>query len=268
MIRSVLICLDAGATAKPQLAAGLNVARELATTAQALCIVNTPMLPAYPEPRVALDVYKQELELRRGDAQTLEGQFTDAARRLGVPMEWRCAEGGWLKIARAHGRTADLVVLAQDNPEEWVAAGETEELVLTLGRPALIIPYVGAGKVVGGKAVVAWDGSREAARAAHDALPMLAKASSVLVATAESADRASAERLVAELERHGARASFRTVEILGLDVGDFLLNVVADEKAELLVMGAYGHSRMRELVLGGATRTLFRHMTVATLMSH
>jgi nucleotide-binding universal stress UspA family protein len=76
-------------------------------------------------------------------------------------------------------------------------------------------------------------------------LPTLAKASSVLVVTAESADRASAERLLSELERPGAKASRRTEEIVGVDVGDFLLNVVADERVDLLVMGAYGHSRMR-----------------------
>lgn len=269
MVKSVVICMEAGAKRQPQLSVGLDAARAFGAAAVGLCVIVTPPIQAYAEAPVALEVYEEELRRRRAQAQELEREFRDAAARAKVEPEWRSVEGDWLELGLAHGRIADLVVLAQDDPDE-PAARELEQLVLALGRPALVTPYVGAERAVGGKAVVAWNGSREATRAAHDAIPFLRRASETLIVAIDPspAAEASAERLVAHLGRHGAKASFKRLTAAGVDPGAVLLNCIADESAELLVMGAYGHSRMRELVLGGATRTVFRQMTAPVLMSH
>lgn len=270
MVKSVLICMEAGARRQPQLSVGLDAARAFGASAVGLCIVGVPPIQAYVEAPVALEVYDQELQRRRAAAEEAEKSFREAAQKAKVEAEWRVVEGDWLEVALAHGRTADVVVLAQDDPDE-PAARELESFVLALGRPALVTPYVGAERAVGGKAVVAWNDSREAARAVHDALPFLRRASAAVVVAVDPspATEASAERLVAHLARHGVTASFRRLAAGGgVDVGAVLLNCLADESAELLVMGAYGHSRMRELVLGGATRTVFRQMTAPVLMSH
>jgi nucleotide-binding universal stress UspA family protein len=270
MVKSVLVCMNAGAKAQPHVEPALHAAKALGATAIGLCIVAVQPIPAYAEAPLAVEVFEEELQRRRADAQALENRFAEAARKAEVTSEWRGAEGDWLDIAAAHGRTSGLVVLAQDSPKEWVGPGETEELVLTLGRPVLVIPYIGAGSVVGGRAIVAWSGARESARAVHDATPLLMRASSVVVAgiDLDPAAQSSMERLQAQLARYGIKADMRTLSGVGMDVGDVLLNAVSDQGANLLVMGAYGHSRMRELILGGATRTVFRHMTVPVLLSH
>ena len=270
MVKSVLVCLDAGAKSQPQLEPGIQAARAFGATALGLCIVAVQPIPVYAEAPVAAEIYEQELQRRRADALVLERRFSEAARKAEVTAECRRAEGDWLDIAAAHGRTNDLVVLAQDNPDEWVGPGETEELVMTLGRPALVIPYVGSSGPVGGRAIVAWNGTRESARAVHDAMPFLIRASSVVVAgiDLDVAAQSSMERLRGQLARYGVKADMRAMSGVGMDAGDVLLNAVSDEGANLLVMGAYGHSRMRELILGGATRTVFRQMTVPVLFSH
>jgi nucleotide-binding universal stress UspA family protein len=270
MVKSILVCMNAGARAQPHVEPALNAAKALGATAVGLCIIAVQPIPAYAEAPLAVDVFEHELHRRRADAQALERRFADAARKAEVTSEWCGVEGDWLDIAAAHGRTTDLVALAQDNPDEWVGPGETEELVLTLGRPVLAVPYVGAGSVVGGRAIVAWSGARESARAVHDAMPLLMRASSVVVAGVDlgPAAQSSMERLRAQLARYGIKAEVRGLSGVGMDEGAVLLNAVSDEGANLLVMGAYGHSRMRELILGGATRTVFRQMTAPVLLSH
>lgn len=270
MVKTVLICLTAGAKAQPHVEPALQAAKAFGATAVGLCIVTVQPIPAYAEAPLTVEVFEQELQRRRADAQALERRFAEAARKAEVPSEWRRVEGDWLDIAQAMGRTGDLVVLAQDNPDDWVSPGETEELVLTLGRPALVIPYVGGRSAVGGKAIVAWSGTRESARAVHDAMPFLAHASSVVLVgvNLDAKARNSMELLREQLGRYGIKADMSGLSAAGMDPGDILLNTAADEGANLLVMGAYGHSRMRELILGGATRTIFQHMTVPVLLSH
>ena len=270
MVKSVLVCMNAGAKAQPHVEPALHAAKALGATAVGLCIVAVQPIPAYAEAPLAVEVFEEELQRRRADAQALEKRFAEAARKAEVTSEWRGAEGDWLDIAQGMGRTSDLAVLAQDNPGDWVSPGEAEELVLTLGRPALVIPYVGGRSAVGGKAIVAWSGTRESARAVHDAMPFLIHASSVVLVgiDLDAKAQSSMERLREQLGRHGIKADMRGLSGAGMDPGDVLLNKAADEGADLLVMGAYGHSRMRELILGGATRTVFRHMTVPVLLSH
>jgi nucleotide-binding universal stress UspA family protein len=122
--------------------------------------------------------------------------------------------------------------------------------------------------------VVAWDASREAARAVSDALPILEKASSVTVVTVNPRERdyghgdVPGADIAVYLARHGVKVDVQRIDARDIDVGNMLLSHVANDSADLLVMGAYGHSRLREVVLGGATRTILGEMTVPVLMSH
>jgi nucleotide-binding universal stress UspA family protein len=133
-----------------------------------------------------------------------------------------------------------------------------------------VIPYIGAPQNLGKKILVAWNASREASRAVADAMPMLEAADSVEVFAVEPngmGDAPGAD-IAAHLARHGINATANKTTGLDIDVGDVLLNQAADSGADLIVMGGYGHSRMRELVLGGATRHILEHMTVPVLLSH
>jgi nucleotide-binding universal stress UspA family protein len=203
-------------------------------------------------------------------------QFAALAREAAVPsFEPRLVaddpEGGLVLMSRY----ADIVVLSQTDPAHQ-AAGVVRELpefvMLNIARPVLLVPYAGGPYELSGDALVAWDGSIEAARAIGHALPLLRRASGVAIAQFESGGAgelaAQALDLARWLGRHGINAT--TVHEQHVDIGEggALLSMVADLQAGLLVMGGYGHTRLRELLLGGVTRTMLDSMTVPVLMAH
>jgi nucleotide-binding universal stress UspA family protein len=149
-----------------------------------------------------------------------------------------------------------------------------EQALFSSGRPVLVVPHSGRFEAVGRTVLIGWNASREAARAANDALPLIAGAESATVlvvnpSEAPGGDGAEPGAAIAlHLARHGLRATAEHVVAPQVDDGEMLLNQAADLGADLLVVGAYGHSRLRELVLGGVTRTLLRQMTIPVMMSH
>lgn len=171
-------------------------------------------------------------------------------------------------------RYADLVVLSQNDPAHQVA-GAVRELpefvMLNIARPVLLVPYAGNPGRLDGSALVAWDGSMEATRALGGSVPLLRRASAVTVAQFQRTEtvepKAQAADLLAWLGRHGVRATVAE-QHAGIDAGNALLSLAADMQADLVVMGGYGHTRLRELLLGGVTKTMLESMTVPTLMAH
>jgi nucleotide-binding universal stress UspA family protein len=178
-------------------------------------------------------------------------------------------------VVMERGRVADLIVAGQTDPE-WDLSplmDFPERLALESGRPVLVIPYAGRYATVGRRVVIAWKRSREAARAVFDALPLLREAEAVHILEikdhAEDANTLARDTAIAAaLGRHGIKPEVRTSTASDISVGDEILSRASDLDADLLVMGAYGHSRFRELVFGGATRHIARHMTLPTLLSH
>jgi nucleotide-binding universal stress UspA family protein len=178
----------------------------------------------------------------------------------------------WPNLAGA----VDLAVLGQypgddSDGETWL---RPDHIVTATGRPVLIVPYAGTFECVGRRVLIAWDGTREANRALHDALPLIGNAEAVTVmhvAAGEADldhDRSRLERIVRHLGRHGVEAKLE--ESLGGDipVGDILLSRAADLGADMIVAGGYHHAHLRETLLGGVSRDLLDHMTVPVLMSH
>jgi nucleotide-binding universal stress UspA family protein len=179
-------------------------------------------------------------------------------------------EGALVLLARF----ADLVVLSQTDPGNAVSGAVRdlpEYVILNAARPVLLLPYAAAVGKLGGKALVAWNGGLEATRALGQALPLLRAASDVLVAQFETTDepalRGQADDLRAWLARHGVPARVEA-QHGAIDAGNALLSLAAQQQASLLVMGGYGHTRFRELVLGGVTRTVLKSMTAPVLMAH
>jgi nucleotide-binding universal stress UspA family protein len=149
-------------------------------------------------------------------------------------------------------------------------------VVLSSGRPLLLIPYIGARDTLGENVLIAWDGSKEATRAVADAMPFLESARHVRVVAVNrerngdpGSDAASASaRLAAWLAGHGVNAEISCDDIADVGIADWLLSRAADSDCDLIVMGGYGHARVREVVLGGVTRSMLHSMTVPLLMSH
>ncbi|MDM0045076.1 universal stress protein [Variovorax dokdonensis] len=194
----------------------------------------------------------------------------------GVPSEVRVVDAMTTEALTEHGRAADLIVLGQHDPEDpdnASGAGDiTQRVLMEAGCPILVVPYAGRFDDVPRSAVLAWDGTREASVAIRAALPALRLANKVTVlslgaAGADDEDRLMTPQLLNYLRRHDVHASAHR-EVTDIGVGDALLSRLADLGADLLVMGGYGHSRIRELVLGGATRRILQSMTVPVLMAH
>lgn len=202
--------------------------------------------------------------------------FEEIAGRRRISTEWRATHGFPVDVAAVQARYVDLVILGQLDPGNAQASVDCpppEDIALSVGRPVLVVPYVGAA-ATGRHALVAWNASREATRAIGDALPLLAAASSVTVLTVdpvvsreEHGDIPGAD-IALYLARHGVNAHVESTVSGGIEIADVLLSRAADLGADLLVMGAYGHSRVRELVLGGVTRTILKSMTLPVLMAH
>jgi nucleotide-binding universal stress UspA family protein len=222
-------------------------------------------------------LYLDPEEHMRAQAERTRLLFEDVMGRHSLSSEWRAAPGYPSEVVAVHGRYADLIILGQLNPDDvrsQLVRPRPEEVALLAGRPILVIPYTGSFADVGRKVIIGWDTSREATRAINDTMPLLAGASSVTVITIDPEQSREGDGevpgadIALHLARHGVSAKVERTFSAGIGIGDTLLSRASDLEADLLVMGAYGHSRVRELLLGGATRTVLASMTLPVLMSH
>ena len=273
-IRDILVHLDAAPAAAARLELAAALAQRHGARLTGLVVIDI-MLPPIATPDGGGAALGPLLDAMRRDAlveaEGIRTRFEATTSRIGVAGEWRIAEGLSAELVARHGRTADLVMLGQPDPEAGApnATAVFEGALFSSGRPVLVVPHAGRFTEVGRRPLIAWNGQREAARAVHDALPLLAGAELAIVLTvgAEGDEDPSAE-ILDHLGRHDLPASAAHETAGDLDVADTLLNYAAESGADLLVMGAYGHSRLREFVLGGATRSILRQMTLPVLMAH
>jgi nucleotide-binding universal stress UspA family protein len=239
-----------------------------------LSIVPSPTVvpagvPGFPDP-VILDTY---CEAYRDESARMRLAFETAIAGQGVVGEWREEESDGrtvADIAVAHARAADLVIAAQPdlNWEGTRQLDVSDRLALESGRPVLVVPNAAHPAKLPSRIVVGWNGSREAARALFDALPFLIDAAEVhVVEVAEAESTSSVESVCETLGRYEVRCSTDIITS-GAASGPVLIERAKYYGADLLIMGCYGHSRLRELVFGGATRYALEHAAIPVLMSH
>lgn len=277
-LRSILLHLDAS----PRSAARLSLACDVAARHRAwidALYASTPSMLEQPFALAlgaggALPALQQLDEQRRAGAKAL----FDAAKAGSASMlAWReLTRHPLLPGVARHALCADLLVLGQHDADDQNTVGLPGDFVPSLivasGRPALVVPYVGTFATVGRRPLIAWKATPEAARAVSAALPLLDDAQRVHITAADpasGADGAGLDELERYLQLHGVTAAIsRHGPVAPEAPGEGLLSLAADVDADLLVMGCYGHSRARELVLGGATRTILQSMTLPVLMAH
>ncbi|CAN7782723.1 universal stress protein [Caballeronia sp. LjRoot34] len=223
----------------------------------------------------------ESLNLAVNEAQSAARQqrardhFTATAQRAGVNGEWRAPPGPAIENATLHARHADLLILGQQDPSDpaaHIARHFLEDILMGSGRPAIVLPYAGRVERFGDTVLIAWDGGQAIARAVQDALPILQRARFVeIVCVTRHPDEGEPAGLdlATYLERQNVRAGFRSLlRVSGVSTGATLLNALADTNSDLLVLGAYGHARAEERVLGGVTRTMLESMITPVFMSH
>ncbi len=276
-MRSLLVHIDGSV----RVAARLALARDLATRHQATLtalFATTPApetLPfAYAASAVSVNLLQELHTQWLGRAKAAYEQVVASGT---APVAW--AELGGEPLVQGfveQAWCADLLVLGQADPAEPVGqelpAGFVETVLIESGKPALIVPYAGSFAAVGSNVLVAWKASRESARALAAAMPLLRGAAQVHVAEwrAKTPPRATGEALAGARRQRLRRGPppLAPAPDEPAQVGEMLLSMATDVGADLLVMGCYSHSRARELVLGGVTRTVLRSMTIPVLMSH
>ena len=203
-------------------------------------------------------------------------RFEQAAKRAGISAETRTVNASISGAADQLGRLArrfDLVVVGQPEREKSVPDEVVDEGVLfESGRPVIFVPFIQKAGLKLDRVMVCWDGSRAATRAIADCLPFLKKAKQVeIVIVADKAgknDEMPGADLGQHLARHGLKVDVKRITSPDIDVPSTILSYAADSSADMIVMGGYGHSRLREFVLGGVTRGMLESMTVPVLMSH
>ena len=233
--------------------------------------------PSLAIPEYAADGFPPEFRERlamerRERAQEAEREFRERTAKAAAPSEWRLFAGDPIEAVTTNAHYADLAIVGQTDPDDGRSIeGLADSVVLGAGGPVLVWPYAGSFRLDPPTITLAWNGTREAKRALSDALPLLRRANKVVVLGIDTGDRTNTPGtdISVHLARHGVKAEARhTVSTTDVDAGNALLNALADDGAGLLVMGAYGRHRMRELLLGGMTHDVLRHMTVPVLMSH
>jgi nucleotide-binding universal stress UspA family protein len=203
-------------------------------------------------------------------------RFEEAAKKAGVSSETRVLSASVSSASDQLGRIGrrfDLIVVGQPTREQPMPDEVIDEGVLfESGRPVIFVPYIQKAGVKLDNVMVCWDGGRAATRAIGDSLPFLTKAKQVEVVVVGSkppkSDEISGADIGQHLARHGLKVEVKRITSPDIDVGSTILSHAADSSADLIVMGGYGHSRLREFILGGATRGLLESMTVPVLMSH
>ncbi len=274
--RDLLLILDNTRGASTRTQAALEFAKQHGSTIDALHLSMKQEIPGYVAAEITTDVLSMRDEAIAKETASAEQSFRAACETAGVKGRFGHMTGSPGDLADAtiaSGRLSDLVVLGQPDDDEggWLGPWLLESVLLGCGRPVLLVPYIGTHERVGQKVLVAWDGGREAARAVGDALPLLMTAESVTVVSVNrdsDSQRPGTAAITEHLKRHGVPASNHDAKIEDLSAADYMLNRASDEGADLLVMGAYAHSRIRELVLGGMTRRMLKHMTIPIFMSH
>lgn len=276
--RTILLHVDALPPCKHRVDAALDLARRfdarvigLATRGQFVLPIGFDMAPSGE----FIAEWQDYLEAMTRDA---AAAFEAAAQKRGIAaVETRFSDLPMVDAVDVNARYADLVVVGQEDPADKGSDGfpmAPGDMVMRCSRPVLVVPYVGAPSGFGSNILVAWNGSREASRAVADALPLLKRARRVTVMAVNPQVGSVAHGplpgadLAAYLAHHGVKVEVEADSTPITDVGEELLSRIADLEADMLVMGAYGHSRAREWIFGGATRTILASMTVPVLMSH
>lgn len=274
-LKDILVYADGGSVAPTRFDVATALAKSHGAHLAALHVRALPYVMTDIGGAVPAMVVEWQEEWSDSQEAAAKKAVEDASRRSGVNIEWRLSRGDAEAGSLLQARYFDLVVVSQSaasTDEASMADGLPETIVMGSGRPTLVVPRYGKFPIVGERVMVAWNGTRESTRAIHDALPILERAKAVTVMEVNpktgSTPRIAGADMATHLARHGVTVDVSSTVADDIEVSDAILSRLADLGADLLVMGAYGHSRLREFAFGGATRDILRHMTVPVFMSH
>jgi nucleotide-binding universal stress UspA family protein len=254
----------------------VSVAAALQAHLTGLAFIYDPIVPISGTGYIPADVIESQRADNETAAEAAIKDFTTATDRAGISAEPLMLNASLTGAADQFARMArrfDLAIVGQAQPEMSTMEqiiGETT--LFESGRPMIMVPYIQKAPFKTDNVIICWDGSRTAARAVADAIPILGKSSRIEIVSVTNErgkeDEIEGADIGQHLARHGLKVDVHRISRGDIDVADALLSHAADSAADLMVMGGYGHSRLREFVLGGVTRSIFQSMTLPVLLSH
>lgn len=276
--KDILVYLDSHPSSRHRVDLAFGLAARHGAHLTGLYVVAPLVTPSYFDARLPETVNESQQKRQRDLASRAHQLYQDraAAWSLGGRADWRDTIEAPPDTLAQQGRCADLIVVGQRDPQHVYEAPTLlpQELIFSSGRPVLTVPYSGRFETPGKHVLVGWNGSREAARAVADAMPFLLGAEKVTLLSvnpvkgAGPADDSPDRDILHHLRRHGIGAEARHVVDAEAETGEILLDHVGRLGCDLVVMGAYGHSRLRALILGSLTTFVLGRMSIPVLMSH
>jgi nucleotide-binding universal stress UspA family protein len=276
MIKDLVVNLGIGNPSDVAVDYAVSIAEDFEAHLCGIAFSYEPVVPPSIMGGIPADIIDAQWEASGQAADAAIARFEAAAKREGIVAEHRKLEASLGGAGDLFGRLArrfDLSVVGQAEPKH----GPAQDLVIEgalfgSGRPVIVVPYIQRGGLKLDRVLICWDGSRPAARAIADAMPFLVRAAAidvVIVASGrEKSDEIPGVDMGEHLARHALKVEVKRIVSTDLDVPNTILSYAADSGTDLIVMGGFGHSRLREFVLGGATRGILASMTVPALMSH
>jgi nucleotide-binding universal stress UspA family protein len=277
MIKDIIVNLEHQVARDPARDFAISIAEVCDTHLAGVAFAYTPEFPGYVMMEIPPDIVAQMIAESEKSAMAAIERFDAAAKRSLISAERRLlrtlgAEAPTILATLA--RRFDLSVFMQSEPGRVDNDDMIETALFQSGRPLIVVPYIQKDGLKLDRVVCCWDGSRAAARSFNDALPLLTRANTVdlLIVLNEKTNSDNREirgvEIATHLARHGVKVQFQTVPAADIDVTNAILSYVADNSGTLIVMGGYGHARLREVILGGVTREMLKSMTVPVFMSH
>ncbi|MEO0546287.1 MAG: universal stress protein [Pseudomonadota bacterium] len=277
--KDILVHLDSSKASADRMEAAIALAERQEARLLGVALALESTISSYVGIDIPASLTKQQQEIVQAAAEKAVAGFEAAATDAGIAFDSKIVSCGASKAPAQlafHARHADLTFMGQPNPDENNHAFQESLLdgvLFASGRPVYVVPYIGRSIRKVRKAVIAWDGGKKAVRAAHDAIPLLQGRSEVIVLVINPDQRKDAhgEKPGADIAAHLARHDINVTVDLHVapkaPADNLILNYMSDSGADLLVMGAYGHSRLREKAFGGVTDTIMHQMTTPVLMS-
>ena len=276
MIKDIIVNLSVGEGANAAADYAVSLAAAFDAHLAGIAFLYDPIVPVSGAGYMPADVIEAQERDNAAAAKAAIDRFVAAGKRAGVAAEPLTLSGSFAGVGNQFGRIArrfDLSIVGQAEPgtsavEEIIA----ESALFESGRPVIVVPYIQKAPLKLDRVMLCWDGSRAAARAIADAMPLLERAGRVEIVIVANErgkkDEIEGADMGAHLARHGLNVEVKRTVLGDIDVADVILSHAADAGSDFIVIGGYGHSRLREFVLGGVTRTIFRSMTAPVLMSH
>lgn len=277
--KNILVHIDDSKTCAQRVSAAMDLAKKQGAQVTGIALALESTISTYIGIDIPSHLTREQQVFVSNAAKSAVSKFNAAAKEAGVEYSSQIITCPATKApARLafFSRHADLTFVGQPNPDERGKAFQESLMDGVLhdsGRPVYVVPYIGRPSMKKRKAVVAWDGSKKAVRAINDAIPLLQNRDEVTVLVVNPKERGKefggkqGANITDHLMRHGVNATVDYQVAPELSIDTVILNYLSDAGADLLVMGAYGHSRMRERAFGGVTDSILRHMTVPVLMS-